>query len=414
MSGCGDLIADAGNGVAPALRAVDCMSQQVTTTAFDRLLGLHGSLMPALTALLTLYIAIFALALLAGRTRLGIGALTQRMMGVGLVLAFATSWAAYQGVVWTLATGAPDELAGAVMGTQGSATQIFADRIDILFSAIAEISDSQQPAQPAPQPVAGPAGQAVPATNGTGTPAAVPHPGGVSPNNMLWAGATILLLATVGVLVTSRIILALMLALGPVFVVMALFPATRGLFVGWLRAMVLAATAPLLAVVGGAFTLELAVPAVNHLAGPDGIDARGAMTFFMIAAVHAALMIMVLRTAATIVGAWQVFPSGMTPSAAPVAVDFSRFPASVPGAAMLSPTNQTGGATTTGAPSSVGAAALPPTSRSHSRLVVTAPVAGGHYAGSDGRSAANANEGGRRASGIGSRFRAPPENRRLK
>ena len=41
-------------------------------------------------------------------------------------------------------------------------------------------------------------------------------------------GATLLLLGTVGVLVTARIALAVLVAVGPVFVVMALFPARAG------------------------------------------------------------------------------------------------------------------------------------------------------------------------------------------
>ncbi|MDE2303212.1 MAG: type IV secretion system protein, partial [Sphingomonadales bacterium] len=319
MSGCADLTAVAGDGVAPALRAVDCLSGEATGAAFDRLLGLHGALMPALTALLTLYIAVFALGLLAGRTRLGLGALMPRMLGLGLVLAFATSWAAYQSVVWTLATGAPDEIAGAVTGSKGSATQIFAGRIDTLFAALSEISDSAgRQAQPASEPAA--AAVTPPASAPTATPASF------SPAGLLWIGATMLLLGTVGVLVTARIVLALLLALGPVFVVMALFRATRGLAAGWLRATVLAALAPLFAVIGGAFTLELAAPAVGRLAGPDGVDARGAMAFFLIAAVHAALMVMALRTAATIVNGWAVFPPSVrTDHASPM-----MFGASVP------------------------------------------------------------------------------------
>jgi type IV secretion system protein VirB6 len=64
------------------------------------------------------------------------------MMTLGLVLTFATSWVAYQGVVWNLAIGAPDQIAGVLMGTKGSATQIFADRIDLIFAAVAEVADA--------------------------------------------------------------------------------------------------------------------------------------------------------------------------------------------------------------------------------------------------------------------------------
>ena len=110
MSACTQLAEGAAAGVAPALRAVDCLANETTAAAFGRLFGGGGALVPALTILLTLYIGFFAVSLLTGRSRLGISALTPRMMTLGLVLTFATSWAAYQGVVWNLAVGGPGEL----------------------------------------------------------------------------------------------------------------------------------------------------------------------------------------------------------------------------------------------------------------------------------------------------------------
>jgi type IV secretion system protein VirB6 len=125
----------------------------------------------------------------------------------------------------------------------------------------------------------------------------------------MWLGATLLLLGTVGVLVTSKIALAILLALGPVFVVLALFRGTRGLFVGWLKGMVLLALAPLFAVLGGSMILELAVPVLSSLAPavPGEINAQAAMAFFVLGAVHVALMAIILSVATTIVSGWSVF-----------------------------------------------------------------------------------------------------------
>ena len=119
MNACADLVNNASAGAAPALRAVDCMANQTAASAFARLFGTEGSLLPALTILLTLYIAIFAFSLITGRSRLGVSALTPRMMMLGLVLTFATSWMAFQQVVWNLAVGAPDQIAGMILGEQG-------------------------------------------------------------------------------------------------------------------------------------------------------------------------------------------------------------------------------------------------------------------------------------------------------
>jgi type IV secretion system protein VirB6 len=286
MSTCEALAANASTGVAPALRAVDCLANEAAASAFGRLFGGEGALVPALTILLTLYIAFFAISLLTGRSRIGISALTPRMITLGLVLTFATSWIAYQGVVWNLAVGAPDQIAGVLMGAKGSATQLFADRIDLVFAAIAEVADAS-----------GQTAQNAGASQGSFTP-----------GNLMWLGALLLLLGTVGVLVTARIALAVLLALGPVFVVLALFSGTRGLTAGWLRGVVLTAVTPLFVVLGGGLMLELLVPVVASLrSGEGGIDGRAALALFMIAAVHVALMAMVLRVIGTMVAGWSVF-----------------------------------------------------------------------------------------------------------
>jgi type IV secretion system protein VirB6 len=313
MSACEVLTAEASNGVAPALRAVDCLAGETVASAFGRLFGSAsngggGALLPALTIGLTLYIAFFGLGLLTGRTRLGVAALTPRMLTLGLVLTFATSWIAYSQVVWNVATGAPDEVASVITGAPngqrgGSATQIFGDRVDLVFGAIAEAAQNAQPEQaqtPPPQPSVQTVQQGARAA-GAGAS------GNFTAANLMWLGALLLLLGTVGVLVTARIALAVLLAVGPVFIVFALFSGTRGLFVGWLRGLVLTAVTPLFVVVGGGVVLELLVPVVASLRGVNGVDGRSALALFVIACVHVALMAMVLKVAATMVSGWQVF-----------------------------------------------------------------------------------------------------------
>lgn len=293
MSACEGLAAQASGGVGPALAAVDCLANEMAAGAFSRLFGTQGGLLPALTLLLTLYIALFAFALITGRSRIGVSVLTPRMVTLGVVLTFATSWMAWQQVVWNLAIGAPDQIAALIMGTKGPATRLFADRIDMVLAAISA------------------AGEAV----GSTAASAASGGGAFSPQGVMWLAAMLLLLGTVGVLVTARIALAVLLAVGPVFVVMGLFRQTRGLTAGWARALVLAALTPLFVVAGGSLMLELAVPVVAGLdggmgSGQPGIDARAAMALFLIAAVHCALMTMMMKVAGTMVSGWSVFGLG--------------------------------------------------------------------------------------------------------
>lgn len=300
---CDQLTEVASAGVAPALRAVDCVANEMAASAFGRLFGAGGAMAPVLIIALTLYIAFFAFSLLTGRSSLGVSALMPRMVRLGMVLTFATSWIAYQSVVWNLAVGGPDWIAGLLMGGAGShggsATQLFGDRIDMVFGAISDIAQ-------------GTGGHADKAADGAaGAAAAASAPGGLfTPESVMWMGALLLLLGTVGVLLTARIALAVLLALGPIFVIMGLFNGTRGLTAGWLRGVVLTAVTPLFVVLGGGITLELLVPIIANLvqgANAGEIDGRAAMALFLVASVHAALMVMVVKVASTMVAGWQVF-----------------------------------------------------------------------------------------------------------
>ena len=53
-----------GSGVSASLRAVDCAATASAQAAFGHLFGSDGALLPALTILLTLYVAFFALSLI--------------------------------------------------------------------------------------------------------------------------------------------------------------------------------------------------------------------------------------------------------------------------------------------------------------------------------------------------------------
>ncbi len=296
---CNALMAEADSSVAAALRAVDCTASEVSAAAFGRLFAPGGTLGPVLTIMLALFIAFFAIALMLGRSNLSIRSLVPRIVTMGLVITFATSWVAYQSVVWNLFVGTPDYLASVLTGTRGSATQVFADKIDIVFSAVEQASNAAGAAPAA-------AGEAAAAT--AGAPNTGAEITAFSPRGILWLGALLFLLGTVGVLVTARIALALLVALGPIFVVMGLFNSTRGLFTGWLKGLVMLGIAPLMAVLGGGIMLELAVPILAKLTLlPGEINQRAAVSFFLVGAVHVALMVMLLKVSATMVAGWRVF-----------------------------------------------------------------------------------------------------------
>jgi type IV secretion system protein VirB6 len=287
MSVCPSFADGGPSGIAEALRVVDCMSGEAASFAFARLFGSDAVLGQALTAALTLYIAFYAIGLLTGRSSLSVASLTPRMMTVGIALTFATSWVAYQSVIWNLLVGAPDQIASLLIGTQGSATGLFADRLDTIFAVVA---------------------QAAAATEAAAATAAVQASGSLASGpDLLWLSALLLLLGTVGVLLVSKIGLAAMLALGPVFIIFALFDGTRGLFEGWLKAAVLFAITPLLAVLIGGGTIALLSPMLDSLAAAGAqVPLRLTTTLFLAAAVYCALMVRTLNIAGTMVAGWRL------------------------------------------------------------------------------------------------------------
>jgi len=284
MNVCPPLSVDGPGGIAAALRSVDCASSRATAAAFGRLFGAESQLGLVLTAMLTLFIGWFAVGLLTGRTRLSLGSLSPRMMTLMLVLTFATSWLAYQSVVWNLATGAPDQIAGVLTGARGSATMLFAGRLDALFAAIAEVAAAAQ------------------SDGSAATARSI-----ATPADLLWLGALLLLIGTVGVLLVARIALAALLALGPVFILLSLFDATRGLFHGWLRGVAMLALVPLFTVLIGGGALAMLSPVVAGL-GAGELTMRSSVTVFLAAIVYCGLMLMVFRTVSTVAASWR-FPS---------------------------------------------------------------------------------------------------------
>jgi type IV secretion system protein VirB6 len=297
MSQCPPFGADGPAGVADALAKVDCLASDATAVSFGRLFGAHGSFQTALTIVLTLYVALLAFNLLTGRSALRVSVLTPRMMTLGLVLTFATSWIAYQSVVWNLATGAPDEIASVLVGTKGSATTIFAQQLDGVFNAITEAASSVSPQAAS----AVPGVQAMPIAAPAGVPTMA------SPANVLSIAGLILLLGTVGVLVVCRLALAALLIIGPVFIVLALFDGTRGLFQGWLKSVAMFALVPLLTVIMGSGALVAIAPMVAGLGeGGAPIELRSAVSILVASIIYVALMLVVFKVAASLTKGWRM------------------------------------------------------------------------------------------------------------
>ena len=218
---CSYIPADAGN-LSGLVAYFDCQAQTIGATGYLALAAPGSAVSIALTGLLTILIALFGYRLLLGPSvGLRDGVLT--VVRIGIVLTLATSWPAYRILVYDLALLEPAELATSISGAAmlPGATGDLAGRLDGIdqqFQALEVAGIGAAPSGPQ-------SGIAQPAFAG-------------SDSFALAAARITFLTSSVGSFAVVRLVAGLLLAVGPLFVSFLLLDAMRGLFIGWLRALV--------------------------------------------------------------------------------------------------------------------------------------------------------------------------------
>jgi type IV secretion system protein VirB6 len=375
-------------GIAQALKATDCGVNLAIAQSYGRLFGQAGVFAPVLTALLTVYVAFLAYGFLTGRASLSLAGLAPKAATIGLVLTFATSWPAYEALVANLLIAGPEQIASSLAGGHGHASLAFAARLDALFDKFADVAKALGADKTA---ASGPLSSQIAAT-------------------LVWISALVLLVGTAGALVLTRIVLALLLALGPIFVVLALFESSRGLFEGWLKTCCLFAFAPMLTVLAGSGALALLSPLVDSIADNPAeavSDVRPIIELFLGAVVYAGLMAMLLWTAAGLVAGWRPLSGARRPVSTPGATPSNpassavRLPGATAQAAHGSRASdeRIGGVVSALVREPASAAAAATTVRVNALAAGTSAPRAGDGAGADGK---------HRARGLGQTFR--PKN----
>ncbi len=282
MIQCPAIPIDGGGGLAAALAGIDCQLGAAVQAGYGRIFGDDGALALALRGLLVIWVALLGLGLISGHLRMR--ALGPRLLAFVLVLTFATAWPAYQTVVYGLLVGGPDQIASGFLGAQHGATHAFAAQLDRLFSSLVDLArgfDTQ-----------------------AGDDAAVKMS-----SKMVWSSALLLLCSTVGVLVVARVVLAVLLALGPVFIVLGLFRSTRGLCEGWLRMALAFALVPMLVTLSGAALLRVLAPVIEVIARDPLAAAKQQAPLLMLllgCVIHLGLLLAMAWAAAGIVRGWRI------------------------------------------------------------------------------------------------------------
>ena len=295
------------------LANADCLISAQVEAAYGALLAPGGVFAVALTIGLTIYVAIIGYRLILGHAGLTLGELVPHFVKIGVVLALVGSWPSYQALVFNLLFHGPEQLAAPILqqvtgsaagqGDVLAAVQAVFDRLtDFAGTAWAQHTVPEPAATTLPPP-AFPGALAPPAPAATpALPLALGAPQFVA--LLLWGSALVMLAVSLGVLLVVRIILALLLIAGPLFIALALFASTRGLFEGWLRMAVKFALVPLFTLPLTAALVAVLIPFAAALGDGPVTTVRGGpyLAIALIVLVFAAVMLQATRLSAGIAG----------------------------------------------------------------------------------------------------------------
>jgi type IV secretion system protein VirB6 len=284
-----------------ALRFLDCQAQVIGAEGYGALATPGSTASILLTGMITLLIAFLGYRMLLGHTpTIREGVLT--FVKIGLVLVLATNWPAYQILVYDIILRSPAEFAATIGGAAnlpGSGGGLV-QRVDGIDQALAILAI--EGVGPAPLGADG-----LPVM-----PTVPPAPFIGFDNFALGFARVIFLVSTIASFAVVRIVAGLLLALAPLFAAFLLFDGTRGLFAGWLKALLGSALGSLAIAITLGVALAFLEPWLAGLLARrgGGLDIIGApaqllaaTTVFAIAL--AAVMVIVGRVALSLhIPAW--------------------------------------------------------------------------------------------------------------
>lgn len=218
----------AGEGfITSVVTQIDCQAELLGSGSWAALAAPGSVLSAALAGFLTIFVAFTGYNLLIGRG-MTVRSGTLAAVKIGAILALATSWPAYRTLVYDVVTKGPSQLVSEIgaqtglVGWDGTLTQ----QLDVADKELAQLAilstinaASDMDAQTPPPPFGGFDAFAL-------------------------GGSRILFeLTAVAGIGAVRIIVGLMLALGPFFVAFLMFDGTSSLFNGWVQVLAGAALA---------------------------------------------------------------------------------------------------------------------------------------------------------------------------
>lgn len=234
--------------VAELLANTDCQASSLVERGYSALSTPGAAIALMLTSLMVIAVAFYGYRLLLGKG-LALRDVTGLAIRLGLVLLLAASWSSFQALAYDAFARAPGRIASEIVVAMESPAPL-----EGIQSALDRIEQGNVGWRNR-------AGIASPLVGGAPTAAMA-----------LNVSSFLLTLSTVGLLVVSRILLALLLAITPVMAGFLLFDATRGILEGWLRALTGAAIVPLFVLILCAIELAMLGPLIDRMLADQAHD----------------------------------------------------------------------------------------------------------------------------------------------
>jgi type IV secretion system protein VirB6 len=285
MASCSSLV---GQGVIRGvLGAVDCQTRAFAEAGYSSLTSVSSTFQIGLTLLLTIYVALVGYRMLFASGGARLSDAPGIALKIGAILALVTNWATFQTLVFDLAAKAPGEIAAAVAAPlQANGGSLAADPVGGLQTAYDQLVQT-----------AAAFGKAA-----SGAAKAYSSPQ-ASAAETLSAASGALFMTSAGVIAAATLAIGVLTAVGPVFIAFFLIPATRGLFMGWVRALAAAAIAPLLGWLTVVVMLSVLEPWLVTLAqqrADNALDPQTAMSVASLVFVFGAGQVVLLIAAGVV------------------------------------------------------------------------------------------------------------------
>lgn len=261
------------------LTETDCQAFGLIERGYTALAQPGGTVSTALTGLLVIAVAFFGYRLLLGRG-LALQDAVALAVKIGIVLMIAGSWESWQALAYQGLARAPAQIASDMLVGIGASPPI-----ESLQRALDDLTAASVGYRSR-------AGIASPLVGGPAAAAAV-----------LNLSSVLLTLSIVGLLIATRVVLAVLLAIAPAMAGLILFNGTRGMAQGWLGAMAAAALAPLFVLIVAAVEFAILAPMILRLLAEQAagrFENGSVMPVGLVVLVFAIALVLAVRAGARI------------------------------------------------------------------------------------------------------------------